>query len=87
MKCKEAHVPRVEVRNQHKLIQTDILVIRGGQIPGGSSTWRLVFVGRCLIFVEPPSEILLYITLMAPRILRWLVGFFWKTCLSPLLII
>ena len=75
MKCKEGHVPRVEVRNRHKLIQTAILVIRGGQIPGGSSAWRLNFVNKCLIFVDPPSEILLYVSLVAPRILRWPVDF------------
>ena len=71
MKCEEGYVRRVEVGNRHKLIQTAILVIRVGQIPGGSSTWRLNFLRRCLIFVDPQSKILLHVILVAPRILRW----------------
>jgi hypothetical protein len=86
MKCREGHVQRVEVGNRHKLIHAAILEIGGGQIPGGNSTWRLNFVRRRLIFVVPPSEILLHVTLLAPRILRWPADF-WQTCLSLLLII
>lgn len=76
-------MPRVEVGNRHKLIQTAILVIRGGQIPGGSSTRRLNFVRRFLIFMYLQSEILLHVTLVAPRILRWPVEFFLANLFIP----
>lgn len=74
---------RVEVGNRHKLIQTAILVIRGGHIPGGSSTWRLNFVRRFLIFVYPQSEILLHVTLVTLRILRWPVDFLLANLFIP----
>jgi hypothetical protein len=75
MKFKEGRVPRVEVGNRHKLIQTAILVIRGGQIPGGRSTWRLIFVRMRLMYMDSPSEILLHVALVIPRVSRWSLGF------------
>lgn len=61
-------MPRVEDGNLQNLIQTAIPVIRCGLIPGGNSTRRLNFARRRLIFVDPPSEILLHVTLLVPRI-------------------
>ena len=76
-------MPSLEVGNRHKLIQTAILVVRGGQIPGGSSTWRPNFVRTFLIFVYPQSEILLHVIFVAPSILRWPVDFFVANLFIP----
>jgi hypothetical protein len=58
---------------------------KGCKIPGYRSPWRLKFVRRRQIIMDSCDENLLHSTLMAPRVLRWLLDF-WKIC-TPLIII
>jgi hypothetical protein len=60
-----------------------VLYSRAEQIPGVSSPWRLNFALWRLIFVGPQYGIFFNVSLLVPRILRWLLDF-WKL-FGPLL--
>jgi hypothetical protein len=57
---------------------------RDAQIPGARSPWRQYFKRCRLIFVDSQYGTWLHVTLMASRILMWLLRF-WKIC-APLYI-